>query len=169
MPADHDSLYALIAETADERLANQLRFVLEIDRLKGIVRRTPPLDGSRNETDAGHTWHLATNGAWLATTAAMSTSWNGWPGQPSGRARGQGPAMTRSVGVRLRPRNAGGHDGEGDVAAIPKLDNELRCVSPATSAATNSIVMAGLDPAIHASIHGECPRSAKLPVASTLN
>ena len=43
-----------------KRLADQLRFVLEIDRLKGIVRQTPLIDGSRNETDAEHTWHLAT-------------------------------------------------------------------------------------------------------------
>jgi len=60
MPADHDSLYALIAETGGARLADQLRFVLEIDRLKGIVRQTPLIDGWRNETDAGLAWRLGT-------------------------------------------------------------------------------------------------------------
>ena len=69
MPADHNSLFALIAETADQRLASQLRFVLEIDRLKGIVRQTPLIDGSRNETDAEHTWHLATMAVILAEFA----------------------------------------------------------------------------------------------------
>ena len=63
MPAGHDSLYALIAETGGARLSDQLSFVLEIDRLKGIVRQTPLIDGSRNETDAEHTWHLATMAA----------------------------------------------------------------------------------------------------------
>jgi hypothetical protein len=55
MPTAHDSLYALIAETGGARLADQLRFVREIDRLKGIVRQTPLIDGSHNETDAEHT------------------------------------------------------------------------------------------------------------------
>jgi len=68
-PSPHDSLYALIAETADQRLASQLRFVLEVDRLKGIVRQTPLIDGSRNETDAEHTWHLATMAVILAEFA----------------------------------------------------------------------------------------------------
>jgi 5'-deoxynucleotidase YfbR-like HD superfamily hydrolase len=69
MPADHHTLYALIAETGGARLADQLRFVMEIDRLKGIVRQTPLIDGSRNETDAEHTWHLATMAVILAEFA----------------------------------------------------------------------------------------------------
>lgn len=69
MPSPHDALYTLIAETGGARLADQLRFVLEIDRMKGIVRQTPLLDGSRNETDAEHTWHLATMAVILAEFA----------------------------------------------------------------------------------------------------
>jgi 5'-deoxynucleotidase YfbR-like HD superfamily hydrolase len=69
MPADHASLFALIAETGGGRLSDQLRFVVEIDKLKGIVRQTPLIDGSRNETDAEHTWHLATMAVILAEFA----------------------------------------------------------------------------------------------------
>ncbi|MFP4052555.1 MAG: HD domain-containing protein [Phycisphaerae bacterium] len=43
----------------DARLARQLEFLREIDKLKGIVRRTWRLDDSRYETDAEHSWHLA--------------------------------------------------------------------------------------------------------------
>ena len=42
-----------------DRLANQLRFILEIDRLKSIYRRTYLLDGTRSENSAEHSWHLA--------------------------------------------------------------------------------------------------------------
>ena len=42
-----------------ERLAQQLAFVREIDRLKCVFRRTLLMDGSRYENDAEHSWHLA--------------------------------------------------------------------------------------------------------------
>jgi putative hydrolase of HD superfamily len=41
------------------RLAQQLRFILEVEKLKTVLRRTPLLDGSRRENDAEHTWQLA--------------------------------------------------------------------------------------------------------------
>lgn len=41
------------------RLACQIDFVLELDRLKTILRRTYLLDGSRHENTAEHSWHLA--------------------------------------------------------------------------------------------------------------
>lgn len=43
----------------DTRLEQQLRFIAEIDRLKGVVRRTLLLDGSRCENAAEHSWQLA--------------------------------------------------------------------------------------------------------------
>jgi putative hydrolase of HD superfamily len=55
----------LIADRVDqpadvpERLAAQLRFVLEADRLKTVLRRSPLLSASRRENDAEHSWHLA--------------------------------------------------------------------------------------------------------------
>jgi putative hydrolase of HD superfamily len=45
--------------TNDERLARQLAFIIEIDRLKGVLRRAPLADGSRVENSAEHSWHLA--------------------------------------------------------------------------------------------------------------
>ena len=42
-----------------DRLEKQLRFILEIDRLKSIYRRTYLVDGTRNENSAEHSWHLA--------------------------------------------------------------------------------------------------------------
>jgi putative hydrolase of HD superfamily len=44
---------------APDRLAAQLRFVVEIDKLKGVLRRTYLTDNSRRENSAEHSWHLA--------------------------------------------------------------------------------------------------------------
>ncbi len=42
-----------------ERLKRQISFILELDKLKSIVRQTYLADGSRKEDDAEHSWHLA--------------------------------------------------------------------------------------------------------------
>jgi putative hydrolase of HD superfamily len=42
-----------------DRLEQQLRFVLELDRLKSVYRRTYLIDGTRHENSAEHSWHLA--------------------------------------------------------------------------------------------------------------
>lgn len=42
-----------------DRLARQLTFLVEADRLKTIIRRTPLTDNSRLENSAEHSWHLA--------------------------------------------------------------------------------------------------------------
>lgn len=42
-----------------ERLEQQLQFILEIDRLKGVLRRTLLIDPRRQENSAEHSWHLA--------------------------------------------------------------------------------------------------------------
>jgi putative hydrolase of HD superfamily len=47
------------AEFAPERLAKQVDFILEIDRLKNVIRRTALTDQSRRENSAEHSWHLA--------------------------------------------------------------------------------------------------------------
>jgi putative hydrolase of HD superfamily len=44
---------------AEKRLQKQIQFILEIDKLKKIVRQTPLTDQSRKETDAEHSWHIA--------------------------------------------------------------------------------------------------------------
>jgi putative hydrolases of HD superfamily len=42
-----------------DRLASQLQFILEIDKLKSIYRRTYLVDDDRRENSAEHSWHLA--------------------------------------------------------------------------------------------------------------
>ena len=41
------------------RLADQVRFLLEADLLKSVLRRTLISDGSRFENSAEHSWHVA--------------------------------------------------------------------------------------------------------------
>ncbi|WP_417767378.1 HD domain-containing protein [Stappia sp.] len=43
----------------ETELEAQIRFLREADRLKGIVRASPLIDGSRRENSAEHSWHLA--------------------------------------------------------------------------------------------------------------
>lgn len=40
-------------------MADQFRFLLEADRLKGVIRLNQIADGSRRENTAEHSWHLA--------------------------------------------------------------------------------------------------------------
>jgi putative hydrolase of HD superfamily len=42
-----------------DRLRKQIEFIVEVDKLKNIYRQTLLMDGSRNENDAEHSWHLA--------------------------------------------------------------------------------------------------------------
>ncbi|MGO0058473.1 HD domain-containing protein [Brevibacillus fluminis] len=42
-----------------ERLKQQIDFLIEIDKLKHVFRQTVLIDGSRQENDAEHSWHLA--------------------------------------------------------------------------------------------------------------
>jgi putative hydrolases of HD superfamily len=60
---------ALDASGAGERLRRQLRFVLELDRAKSVLRRTYVTDGSRLENDGEHMWHATLAGLLLAEHA----------------------------------------------------------------------------------------------------
>ena len=42
-----------------ERLEQQIRFIVEIDKVKNVFRQTYLTDGKRKENDAEHSWHLA--------------------------------------------------------------------------------------------------------------
>jgi putative hydrolase of HD superfamily len=53
----------------NERLRKQIEFIIEIDKLKQIYRRTILTDGSRAENDAEHSWHLAVMAILLAEYA----------------------------------------------------------------------------------------------------
>lgn len=43
----------------NQRLAQQIRFILEVDKLKNVIRRTYVSDGARHENSAEHSWQLA--------------------------------------------------------------------------------------------------------------
>ncbi|MCK9923091.1 HD domain-containing protein [Frankia sp. AgPm24] len=47
------------AGITDGRLARQIAFLVEIDKLKTVLRRSNLIDLSRRENDAEHSWHLA--------------------------------------------------------------------------------------------------------------
>lgn len=42
-----------------ERLGKQIRFIVEIDKVKNIYRQTYLADAGRRENDAEHSWHIA--------------------------------------------------------------------------------------------------------------
>lgn len=54
----------------DPTLAAQLRFLLEADRLKAVLRGSRIADGSRRENTAEHSWHIALFALVLAPHAA---------------------------------------------------------------------------------------------------
>src|SRR5215212_6049983 len=43
---------------SNDRLLRQVAFLVEADKLKQIIRRTPLVDTSRLENSAEHSWHL---------------------------------------------------------------------------------------------------------------
>jgi putative hydrolase of HD superfamily len=48
-----------IRPTDSKRIKSQIEFILEVDKLKRILRRTTLLDRSRQENSAEHSWHIA--------------------------------------------------------------------------------------------------------------
>ena len=54
----------------DEPLASRLRFLLEADSLKSVIRGSRIADGSRRENTAEHSWHIALFALVLAPYAA---------------------------------------------------------------------------------------------------
>lgn len=59
-----------------KRLKQQIEFILEIDQLKKIMRRTLLIDSSRTENDAEHSWHLALLAMVLAEYASPEVNIN---------------------------------------------------------------------------------------------
>jgi putative hydrolases of HD superfamily len=53
------------------RLSQQIRFIVEIDKLKQVVRQTILMDRSRAENSAEHSWHLALMALVLSEHAAF--------------------------------------------------------------------------------------------------
>ncbi|MDQ6886043.1 MAG: HD domain-containing protein [Gemmatimonadota bacterium] len=59
MPNGTGSAEALAVEERSLRASQQLAFLVQVDRLKGVLRQTLLCDGSRRENSAEHSWHLA--------------------------------------------------------------------------------------------------------------
>ncbi|HEX3669499.1 MAG TPA: HD domain-containing protein [Acidimicrobiia bacterium] len=66
-PSDPGPTLAALA--GDSQLADRIRFVVELDRLKQVLRRTVVTDGTRRENTAEHSWHVAMMALVLADTA----------------------------------------------------------------------------------------------------
>jgi putative hydrolases of HD superfamily len=58
----------------EDRLAAQMAFLVEADRLKSVLRATTLCDGSRPENSGEHSWHLALYAMVLADQAAPGVS-----------------------------------------------------------------------------------------------
>src|SRR6476619_5436791 len=54
------------------RLEQQIRFIVEIDKLKNVYRRTYLIHEKRNENTAEHSWHLAVMAIVLAEYSNQS-------------------------------------------------------------------------------------------------
>ena len=50
-------------------MEEQLSFLLELDKLKNVVRKSPLIDRSRKENSAEHSWHLAMYALILSSAA----------------------------------------------------------------------------------------------------
>jgi putative hydrolase of HD superfamily len=55
-----------------ERLARQINFIVEIDKLKTILRQTSLVDRSRQENVSEHSWHIAVMALILAEYSNVS-------------------------------------------------------------------------------------------------
>ena len=56
-----------------DRLEKQIDFLLEVDKLKNVLRRSSVTDGSRRENSAEHSWHLCMFALTLAEYAPENT------------------------------------------------------------------------------------------------
>jgi putative hydrolases of HD superfamily len=57
-PNNPENPVNLVNPVSSARLARQIAFLIEADKLKTIIRRTPLVDRSRAENSAEHSWHL---------------------------------------------------------------------------------------------------------------
>lgn len=64
-----EAIVEVAADTVGDRLAAQLGFVQELDRLKSVERQSFVLGGLRRENTAEHSWHVALLAAVLADQA----------------------------------------------------------------------------------------------------
>ncbi len=58
----------------NSRLQEQINFLLELDKLKAVLRRNQPVGGSRYEDSAQHSWHLTIMALVLAEHAPATVN-----------------------------------------------------------------------------------------------
>ena len=54
-----DILENVLAPGQQDRFRQQIEFILEVDKLKKVLRKTILMDRSRRENSAEHSWHIA--------------------------------------------------------------------------------------------------------------
>lgn len=68
-----EPLHVEVENSDPTRLTAQLKFILEADQLKSVVRRNLLVDGSRRENSAEHSWYLALAARIFAEYAPVDT------------------------------------------------------------------------------------------------
>ena len=56
--------------TTELRLERQIKFIIEVDKLKNVYRQTLLMNGERKENDSEHSWHLSIMAILLVEYAA---------------------------------------------------------------------------------------------------
>jgi putative hydrolase of HD superfamily len=54
-----DNLENILSPGQKDRFRQQIEFILEVDKLKNVLRKTILMDRSRRENSAEHSWHIA--------------------------------------------------------------------------------------------------------------
>ena len=54
-----DNLENILPPGQKDRFRQQIEFIIEVDKLKNVLRRTVLMDRSRRENSAEHSWHIA--------------------------------------------------------------------------------------------------------------
>jgi putative hydrolase of HD superfamily len=54
-----DNLANILSPGQKDRFRQQIEFILEVDKLKNVLRKTILIDRSRRENSAEHSWHIA--------------------------------------------------------------------------------------------------------------
>jgi putative hydrolase of HD superfamily len=54
-----DNIDSIVSPGREERFRRQIEFILEVDKLKNVLRKTILMDRSRRENSAEHSWHIA--------------------------------------------------------------------------------------------------------------
>ena len=54
-----DNIENTLSPDQKDRFRQQIEFILEVDKLKNVLRKTILMDRSRRENSAEHSWHIA--------------------------------------------------------------------------------------------------------------